>query len=154
MWNEIDENGQYNLDCRLSSERTMEENINVMIEFATDLTKEQHGEKKVKNRHEGYGILAEAHQNVIKAMKSLKDGMADLLDALPSTDSVAIDKTQSVANTLADVILTATKMAAEANRVSNDLYQEGWTGESTTPMEEYLAEQDGFEEPDSDASEE
>ena len=97
--------------------------------------------------------IAEAHQNVIKAMKSLKDGMADLLDALPSTDSVAIDKTQSVANTLADVILTATKMAAEANRVSNDLYQEGWNTEPT-PVEEYLAEQDGFEEPDSDASEE
>ena len=46
------------------------------------LRKEQTGERQVRNRHEGYGLLADAHQNVIKAMKSLKDGMGDLLDSL------------------------------------------------------------------------
>ncbi len=151
MWKETDENGQYNLDCRLSSERTLEENVNVMMEFAADLRKEEVGSAKIKNRHEGYGFLADAHQNVIKAMKSLKDGMADLLNALPSTDSVAVDKTESVASALADVILSATKMAAEARRVSNDLYQEGW---NPTPIEQALAGDDGFEEPESEATEE
>ena len=71
MWNETDEYGQYQIDCRLSGERTMEENVNVMIEFATDIRKKQVEGEKVKNRHEGYGFLAEAHQEVIKAMKSL-----------------------------------------------------------------------------------
>ena len=66
MWNEMEENGQYRIDCRLSGERTMEENVNVMIEFATDIRKEQVGDAKVRNKHEGYGFLADAHQNVIK----------------------------------------------------------------------------------------
>lgn len=151
MYREIDENGQYNLDCRLTSERTIEENVNVMIEFATQLRKEQTGERQVRNRHEGYGLLADAHQNVIKAMKSLKDGMGDLLDSLAQNDSVAVDKTESVANALADVIHTATIMAAEAKRVSNDLYKENW---NPTPIEQALADSDGFEEPDEDSTEE
>ena len=146
MWSEMNSEGQYNIDCRLSGERTMEENVNVMIDFATDICREQAGVKKVKNRHEGYGVLAEAHQNVIKAVKALKDGMSDLLDTLPASDSMAVDKTQSVANTLADVILTATQMAAEANRISKDLYQESWS--EPTPIEKYAEENDGFEEPE------
>jgi CHAD domain-containing protein len=151
MWNEMEENGQYRIDCRLSGERTMEENVNVMIEFATDIRKEQVGDAKVRNKHEGYGFLADAHQNVIKAMKSLKDGMGDLLDCLPMTDSVAIDKTESVANALADVILHATKMAAEAKRVSNDLYKENW---NPTPIEQALAGDEGFEDPEETEKEE
>lgn len=146
MWSEMNSEGQYNIDCRLSGERTMEENVNVMIGFATDICREQN--RQVKNRHEGYGYLAEAHQNVIKAVKALKDGMSDLLDTLPVSDSMAVDKTQSVANTLADVILTATQMAAEANRISKDLYQESWNGTEPTPLEKYAEENDGFEEPE------
>ena len=151
MYRETDEYGQFNLDCRLTSERTIEENVNVMIEFATQLRKEQTGGRQVRNRHEGYGLLADAHQNVIKAMKSLKDGMGDLLDSLAQNDSVAVDKTESVANALADVIHTATIMAAEAKRVSNDLYKENW---NPTPIEQALADSDGFEEPDEDSTEE
>ena len=151
MYKEQDEYGQFQLDCRLSSERTIEENVNVMIEFATELRKDQVGEVKVRNRHEGYGLLADAHQNVIKAMKSLKDGMGDLLDSLAMNDSVAVDKTESVANALADVIHTVTIMAAEAKRVSNDLYKENW---NPTPIEQAIAEEDGFEEPDEDSTEE
>lgn len=151
MYKETDEYGQFQMDCRLTSERTIEENVNVMIEFATELRKEQVGEVKVRNRHEGYGLLADAHQNVIKAMKSLKDGMGDLLDSLAMNDSVAVDKTESVANALADVIHTATIMAAEAKRVSNDLYKENW---NPTPIEQAIAEEDGFEEPDDSDTEE
>lgn len=151
MWKETDEYGQYQIDCRLSGERTMEENVNVMIEFATDIRKKQVGEQKVKNRHEGYGFLADAHQDVLKAMKSLKDGMADLLGCLPQTDAVAVDKTESVANALADVILSATKMAAEAKRVSSDLFKENW---DPTPIEQAIAEDDGFEDPEADSTEE
>ena len=84
-------------------------------------------------------------------MKSLKDGMGDLLDCLPMTDSVAIDKTESVANALADVILHATKMAAEAKRVSNDLYKENW---NPTPIEQALAGDEGFEDPEETEKEE
>lgn len=34
MYNETDENGQYQLDCRLDSERDLEENVSIMITFA------------------------------------------------------------------------------------------------------------------------
>ena len=144
MYKETDGNGQYQLDVRLSAERSIEENVGVMIEFATDIRKEEAGEEKVKNRHEGYGFLADAHQALIRAMKGVKDGMTDLLNTLPADDVAAIDKTEAVANALADTIVAAVKMAAEAKRVSTDLYSGGW-GVARTPMEEYL---DGFEEPE------
>ena len=150
MYRETDEYGQYQLDSRLSSERTMEENVAVMIGFAAGIAKDQAGEKKVKNRHEGYGILAEEHQKVIAAMKLLKDGMGDYLDALQATDSQAIDRVQSVANALALVVLTSTRMAAEATRVSNDLYQASWKDTEQLPLETYTEENDGFEDPETE----
>ena len=151
MYKKTDEYGQFQMDCRLTSERTIEENVNVMIEFAAELRKGQVGEVKVRNRHEGYGLLADAHQNVIKATKSLKDGMGSLLDSLATDDNEAVDKTESVANALADVIHTATIMAAEAKRVSNDLYNESW---NPTPIEQAIAEDDGFKEPEDSDTEE
>ncbi|MBQ7655641.1 MAG: hypothetical protein IJS41_03940 [Clostridia bacterium] len=147
MYKETDGSGQFQLDCRLSSERDMEENVNVIVGFAADIRKEEMGEAKVKNRHEGYGFLADAHQALTKAMKGVKDGMADLLNALPSNDAAATDKTEAVANALAETIVAAVKMAAEAKRVSGDLYAGGWET-AQTPMEEYL---DGFEEPEQEA---
>ena len=147
MYKETDGYGQFQLDCRLSSERDMEENVNVIVGFAADVRKEEMGEAKVRNRHEGYGFLADAHQALTKAVKDVKDGMADLLSALPSNDAAAIDKTEAVANALAETIVAAVKMAAEAKRVSGDLYSGGWET-AQTPMEEYL---DGFEEPEQEA---
>lgn len=145
MYKETDENGQYMIDCRLSGERNMDENVNVMIQFATDIRKEEVGEARVRNRHEGYGFLADAHQNVIRAMKNVKDGMNGLLDALPTDDVTAVDKTESVANALADAIVATVRMAAEAKRVSGDLFTESW---NPTPLESLAAENDGFAEPE------
>ena len=116
---------QQELDLRLDWERDMDENIEVLVLFAHGvLMKTQEG-NIVKNRHEGYGLLAEQYVNVGAALKSLKDDMAAYLKIL---------------------IVAAVRMAAQAKRISDELYQ--MTASIKTPMEEYMESQenDGFEE--------
>ena len=136
MYKEMDENGQYQLDCRLNSERNLEENVNVMITFVCDLRKR---EKRIRNRHEGYGFLADAYLTVNFAMKKVKDGMNDLLQTLPvPDDSAAVDKVESLTNALTDAIVAIATMAAEGRRVSGDLFKESWnpsTGDDEGFME-------------------
>ncbi|MCD8366119.1 MAG: hypothetical protein LUC83_10015 [Clostridiales bacterium] len=141
MYKEMDSNGQYQLDCRLSSERNMEENVSAMIDFARDIRKSEVGDAKVKNRHEGYGFLADAYVTVNRSMKAVKDGMSDLLNTLPAPDdSSSVDKVESVASALADAIVATVSMAAEARRVSSDLFHEHWNPTAT--------DNDGFSDPD------
>lgn len=139
MYKEMDENGQYQLDCRLNSERNLEENVNVMIAFVCDLRKQEIGEKRIRNRHEGYGFLADAYLTVNFAMKKVKDGMNDLLQTLPiPDDSAAVDKVESLTNALTDAIVAIATMAAEGRRVSGDLFKENWnpsTGDDEGFME-------------------
>lgn len=141
MFKPEDESGQYQLDCRLTSERNLEENVNVMINFTCDLRKQEIGEKKVRNRHEGYGFLADAYLTVTQAMKKVKDGMNDLLNALPvPDDAAAVDKVESLTNSLMDAIVAIATMAAEGRRVSGDLMRENWNPEA--------GDDDGFMEPE------
>lgn len=150
MFKEVDENGQYQLDCRLSSERNLEENTNVMIDFAHDIVKsEKPG--KVKNRHEGYGILAEAMCGLNLQVKAVGDGMKTFLTNLSSDDDIrAIERVESISNALADTIVAAVTMAAWAKRISDDLYD--GAGAYRTPLEEYAAgvDADGFSEPENE----
>lgn len=140
MYKEMDDNGQYQLDCRLSGERNLEENVNVMVSFAHDILKESEWHKQVRNRHEGYGLLAEEHVDVTRAMKNVKDGMTDFLNTLAIDDATAVDKVESLANALADAIVATVRMAAAAKRISGDLFKENW---NPTPD----GEDDGFMDP-------
>ena len=45
---------QLEFDCRLESERELEENVNIALEFACKQVKET-SKSKVSNRHDGYG---------------------------------------------------------------------------------------------------
>ena len=146
-------NGQYPLDCRLSSEWNLEENTSVMIDFAHDIVKTQKP-GKVKNRHEGYGILAEAMCVLNGQIKSVSDGMKTFLINLSSDDDIrAIERTESISNALADTIVAAVTMAAEAKRISDDLYESA--GDFRSPLEEYAAgmDEDGFSEPENESEE-
>ena len=140
MYKETDGYGQYQLDCRLSSEKSLEENTNLMISFACDVLKNKR--TRTKNCHEGYGVLAEDMQNVNANVKAMQNGMKDYLASLPS-DAAAIDAAESIANALADTIVSALTMAAEAKRISKDLYA---ATDFRTPIEQAL-DQDGFSEP-------
>ncbi len=141
MYKETNENGQYQLDWRLNSESSLEENVNIMIDFLCESKKQEIGEKRIRNRHEGYGFLADAYLSVNFAMKKVKDGMADLLQALPvPDDSAAVDKVESLTNALTDAIIAISEMTAESRRVSNDLFAEHWDPQP--------ASEDGFETPE------
>ena len=48
---------QMEFDCRLDSERELEENVNIALEFACKQVKEN-SRAKVQNRHDGYGIAS------------------------------------------------------------------------------------------------
>ena len=110
------------------------------IEFATAIEKKATENKRIRNRHEGYGFLAEAHQEVIRSAKAVKDSMTDLLNVLPQDDSQAVDKTESIVAVLEDLLKSTVLMAAEGKRISSDLFHEGWNPSSDS-------EDDGFEEP-------
>lgn len=142
MYQEMDENGQYQLDCRLDSERNLEENVSVMIAFAHKQLEASVGNNFVKNRYEGYGLLSEQFSGLAKALKEVGGGMQMFLKIMPLGDSRAIDAVASIENSLADVTIQAVKMAAEAHRINDDLYH---NAPETTPLEDYMAENDGFE---------
>ena len=48
MYKEMDENGQYQMDCRLDSERDLEENVSIMITFAHRQLEARVGDNFVK----------------------------------------------------------------------------------------------------------
>lgn len=143
MYKEMDENGQYQMDCRLDSERDLEENVSIMITFAHRQLEARVGDNFVKNRYEGYGLLSEQFSGLAKALKEVGNGMTTFLKIMPLGDSRAIDAVASIENSLADVAKQAVRMAAEARRINDDLYH---NAPETTPLEEYIAENDGFEE--------
>jgi hypothetical protein len=144
MYNETDENGQYQLDCRLDSERDLEENVSIMITFAHKQLEAKVGNNFVKNRYEGYGLLSEHFGVLNKLIKDVNHGMSMLLTMLPINDIKAIDAIASIDNALAEVVSKAVQMAAEARRINDDLYHNAPL--ESTPLEDYMAENDGFEE--------
>ncbi len=144
MYNETDENGQYQLDCRLDAERRLDENISVVIEFAHKQLEHKVGNNFVKNRYEGYGLFSEHFGVLNKLIKDVNHGMSMFLTILPIDDIKAIDAIASIDNALAEVVSKAVQMAAEARRINDDLYHNAPL--ETTPLEDYMAENDGFEE--------
>lgn len=149
MYREMDENGQMNLDVRLEPERELEENVNVLLAFAHEQVMRQAADT-VKNRFEGYGLLAEKILSLQSAVKQIGNDMQTLQKTLPIDDVRALDAVAAIDNTLADVVLAATDMSAIAKKIADDLY----ISRPITPIEEYAAGLDeGFEEAE-DGSEE
>lgn len=144
MYQEMDENGLYQIDCRLDSERDLEENISLVIEFAHKQLEHEVGNNFVKNRYEGYGLLSEHFGVLNKLIKDVNHGMSMFLTILPIGDIKAIDAIASIDNALAEVVSKAVQMAAEARRINDDLYHNAPL--ESTPLEDYMAENDGFEE--------
>ena len=142
MFREMDKDGQMNIDVRLEPERELQENVNVLLEFAHEQVMRA-AEDTVKNRFEGYGLLAEKILSLQAAVKQIGNDMQTLQKTLPIDDVRALDAVSAIDNTLADVVLAATDMSAIAKKVADDLY----ASRPATPLEEYAAENsDGFEE--------
>lgn len=133
---------QMEIDITLESDRDLKENMQATAKFALGQIMEYQHPTKVKNRHEGYGIAAERYASLQGKMKSTKNGDGDVLNVIGSLYNSAVE-----------VAVESIKLAAQAQRIMDDLYY-GESGKPT-PMEEYMDEQeagasedDGFEEAD------
>ena len=144
---------QMELDLRLQPERDLDENIGVLMSFAHQQLMSEIPDKKEKNRHEGYGILAEKFVAVGAAIKAIQDGIKSYLRILPIDDYKAVDAVSSIDNSLTDLVTATVKMAAEAKRINDDLFRHA--SETKTPLEDYMDSQgDGFEETEDTTEEE
>ena len=152
MFREYDEkDGQLLMDLRLDSEKDLQGNIATMVDFAELVRKDMAGEQRIiRSKQEGYGYLAQLYVTVGANMKNVKVGMDKLLGMLGGDPEECADQAASIYNSCQDVIESALLMAAEARKVSQDLYSIAATTQSSmNPIEEAIANE-GFSEPSSE----
>lgn len=100
---------QLEFDCRLESERELEENVNIALEFACKQVKET-SKSKVSNRHDGYGIASEFYAGMKLDQKKVDESMKDFLRILPTEDDAkAVEAASSLKNAATGLVLQATK---------------------------------------------
>lgn len=142
---------QMELDVTLESDRDLKENMQAAAKFALSQIKTYQNPTNVKNRHEGYGIAAEGYSALQGKMKSAKTDMDDLLKLLPNGDGDVLNVIGSLYNSSVEVAVEAIKLAAQSQRIMDDLYY----GESRpTPLEEYLEEKTEGQQDDNEGFEE
>ena len=145
---------QMEFDVRLESDRELEENVNVALDFACKQVR-ANSRAKVQNRHDGYGIASEFYANMKTGTKKVDESMKDFLRILPTDDDAkAVEAASSLKNAAAQLMIDATKLAAQADRIMHDLYEE--VSSYTTPVEDYLEGQfeDAEADPEAEAEEE
>ena len=86
-----------------------------------------------RNRHEGYGLLADAYLGVNGGMDNLKAAMRDCLKSLSGTDGNFKDAASNAFNSLLDTCIAAVNMGVQALNVIYSI--EGLRAENPTPME-------------------
>lgn len=141
---------QMEIDTTLESERSLKDNVQIIIKFALGQMMEHENPEQVRNRHEGYGILAEEWSALGGKTKNANGDMQTMLKLLPNGEGDILNVVGSLYNSAAEIAVGAIKLAAQSQRILNDLYY----GEKPTPIEEYLEESaeeadqhgDGFEE--------
>lgn len=145
---------QLEFDCRLESERELEEKRKHRPGIC--LQAGQGNQKsKVLNRHDGYGIASEFYAGMKLDQKKVDESMKDFLRILPTEDDAkAVEAASSLKNAATGLALQATKLAAQADRIMHDLYDE--VSSYTTPVEDYLEGQfeDAEADPEAEAEEE
>ena len=91
----------------------------------------------VRNRHEGYGLLAEAYLGVSGAVDNVKAAMRDCLKALSGTDANFQDAASNAFNSLLDTCIAAVSMGVQT---LNEIYKiSDIRAANPTPMEEMAA---------------
>ena len=119
---------QMEIDITLESDRDLKENMQATAKFALGQIMEYQHPTKVKNRHEGYGIAAEGYASLQGKMKSTKTDMDDLLKLLPNGDGDVLNVIGSLYNSAVEVAVESIKLAAQAQRIMDDLrWKNTWT---------------------------
>ena len=145
---------QMEFDLTLESERSLKDNVQKVIKFALEQIMEHNHPEQVRNRHEGYGIAAECYSSLQGRVKAANGEMQTMLKLLPNGEGDILNVVGSLYNSAAEIAVEAIKLAAQSQRILDDLYY----GESKTPMEEYIegqeAAEDGCEETEAAEAEE
>lgn len=145
---------QMEFDVTLESERSLKDNVQKVIKFALEQIMEYDHPEQVRNRHEGYGIAAECYSSLQGRVKAANGEMQTMLKLLPNGVGDILNVVGSLYNSAAEIAVEAIKLAAQSQRILDDLYY----GESKTPIEEYIegqeAAEDGFEETETAEAEE
>ena len=145
---------QMEFDLTLESERSLKDNVQRVIKFALEQIMEYDHPEKVRNRHEGYGIAAECYSSLQGRVKAANGEMQTMLKLLPNGEGDILNVVGSLYNSAAEIAVEAIKLAAQSQRILDDLYY----GESKTPIEDYIEGQevaeDGFEETEAAEAEE
>lgn len=147
---------QMEIDVRLESEKSLKDNTAKVIQFFYDQRNREAEENgrtilPVKNKHEGYGIAAEAWSKIQIKEKDIKNGMGDYLALLQVQGEEAIQRCAQLYDAALNLAVESISMAADMNRILNDLY---YGTSRKTPIEEAIDSQlegdeavpDGFEE--------
>lgn len=145
---------QMEFDLTLESERSLKDNVQKVIKFALEQIMGYDHPEQVRNRHEGYGIAAECYSSLQGRVKAANGEMQTMLKLLPNGEGDILNVVGSLYNSAAEIAVEAIKLAAQSQRILDDLYY----GESKTPIEEYIegqeAAEDGFEETETAEAEE
>ena len=145
---------QMEFDLTLESERSLKDNVQKVIKFALEQIMEFDHPEQVRNRHEGYGIAAECYSSLQGRVKAANGEMQTMLKLLPNGEGDILNVVGSLYNSAAEIAVEAIKLAAQSQRIMDDLYY----GESKTPIEDYIEGQevaeDGFEETEAAEAEE
>lgn len=91
----------------------------------------------VRNRHEGYGLLAEAYVGVNGAVDNIKAAMRDCLKALAGDDSSFQGAAENTFNALLDSAIAITGMTVQTLNVIYKISD--IRAANPTPMEEMAA---------------
>ena len=91
----------------------------------------------VRNRHEGYGLLAEGYVGVKGAVDNVNAAMRDCLKSLSGTDGNFQDAASNLYNALLDTCIAVPGMGVQALNV---IYRIQSRPVDATPLEELAAE--------------
>lgn len=145
---------QMEFDLTLESERNLKDNVQKVIKFALEQIMEYDHPEQVRNRHEGYGIAAECYSSLQGRVKAANGEMQTMLKLLPNGEGDILNVVGSLYNSAAEIAVEAIKLAAQSQRILDDLYY----GESKTPIKDYIegqeAAEEGFEETEAAEAEE
>lgn len=134
---------QMELDITLDGDKELKDNIQEVVRFALAQNIQNDCPSKVMNKHEGYGIAAEYHVNLLRSNKSVDVEMKTMLALLTGTEAEFTNICGSLYNAAVNTAVAAIKLAAQSRRIIENLYD----AKELTPIEEYLEENenDGFE---------
>lgn len=141
---------QMAIEVRLDGDRSLKDNVGKVIQFTYDKRNKEAEEcgkplATVRNKHEGYGIAAEAWSKIQIKQKDIKNGMGDYLALLQVEGEEAIQSCARLYDAALNLAIEAIGMAADMNRILNDLY---YGVEEKTALEEYMDEQEAAEDAD------